>query len=60
MRFVLDQAGAGELGPASSLMTPACNASSSVRYSFTLTLSLAARRVKKKLMSMAAGPTTLL
>src|SRR5688572_23249500 len=34
-------------------MTPALIASSSVRYSLTETLSLAARSVKKKLISMA-------
>src|SRR5579864_9467066 len=36
-------------------MTPALIASSRVRYSLTETFSLAARRVKKKLISMAIG-----
>src|SRR5450755_3224391 len=37
-------------------MTPALIASSRVRYSFTETLSLAARSVKKKLISMVGDP----
>src|SRR2546423_9543510 len=40
------------VGPLSSSMTPDLIASSRVRYSLTETLSLAARSVKKKLMSM--------
>src|SRR2546423_15288636 len=44
------------VGPPSSSMTPDLIASSRVRYSLTDTLSLAARSVKKKLMSMGGSP----
>src|SRR5262245_24479536 len=44
------------VGPSPSSMTPDLMASSRVRYSLTDTLSLAARSVKKKSMSMAATP----
>jgi hypothetical protein len=40
----------------SASITPALMASSSVRYSLTETFSLAARRVKKKLISMVVRP----